>query len=64
MSELPEIDQVDFDAKEEFAIIQNMVKRAKEYNLVEEVVYSFYQAIRNGDKLEEAIWFAFCEWDV
>jgi hypothetical protein len=41
-----------------------MLAVAKEHNLEAEVVWSFSHAIRSGDDIPSAMWYALCEWDL
>ena len=51
---------------EEYEAIRNMLKRAREYKLDVEVIWSFFNAIKGKPDrdLAEAIFIALGEWDV
>ena len=48
----------------EFAAIHLMLKRAKEFNLENEVVWSFWRNALDGCSVEESASYALDEWDL
>ena len=48
----------------ELTAISDMLLNAKRYGLEVEVLYSFYNAAKSGDSVEDAANYALYEWDI
>jgi hypothetical protein len=52
------------DREREFAAIADMVEAATKHGLMVEAIWSFGQARKGGDSIEDAVQFALLEWDL